>query len=187
MSFILLAALLPLAVSLMVRYWFGLRVLAIHGGRNCSCDLGRWMPPPGDEALVHRAEGSAGDFGAQLRNKALAEWREQDPKAAAARVNALRFGMAVPPLSAMIAVFAVLVGKIPVMGAIAAVLLMTALAAAFGLLTLPPELRAIAAGAGKTRRDRSFPKRDDEDAVVACAIAHAWSESLPPILRFFQK
>jgi hypothetical protein len=187
MSFLLLAGLVPILGTLAIRWWFGVRVLATLGPRNCQCDLGRWLPAPGDQALVHRAEGTAADFGRQLWEKSLAEWREASPREAASREGTRRFGLAVPPLSGVVAVFAVLVGKIPFTGAIAAFLLVTALAALMGLLTLPPELKAIARTAAKARKDRSFPGRDDEEAVIRCAIAHAWDAALPPILRWIHR
>jgi hypothetical protein len=61
------------------------------------------------------------------------------------------------------------------------------LSAAIGLLALPPELKAIAQTARKAREAKSFPKRDDEDAVIRCAIAHAWKSTLPPILSSLQR
>jgi hypothetical protein len=183
MSLLFAASLVTLGGAMLLRWYYGLRVLATSGTRTCTSDLGRWLPPPGDTSLVHRAEGTAAEYGDELRKKALASWREQEPKAAAARENARRFGMAVPPLSAMIAVFAVVVRKIPLM----VVLVLTIVAAIFGLLTLPAELRAIAAEAARMRKDRCFPKRDDEEAVIECAVAHAWEQALPPILRYLQK
>jgi hypothetical protein len=184
---ILLIALLPIAAALAARWWFGTRVLAEDGGHPCRSDLSNWLPAPGDESIVHRAEESADEFGRQLRLKALADWRAQDPKAAASREGARRFGLAVPPLSGVIAIFALVVGKVPVMGALAIFLAATALAALIGMLTLPPELAAIHRAAKKTRETRCFPDRDDEDAVIRCAAAHAWDAALPPILRLIGK
>lgn len=181
---LLILSLFPIAIALAARWWFGGRVLAGEGKRPCRCDLVRWLPTPGDDAVVHRAEETAEAFGQQLRHKALAEWHERDPRAAASRENMRRFGLAVPPLSGVVAVFAVLVGKIPVTGAIAILLGATALAALLGILTLPPELSAISRATRKLREEKGFPNRDDEDAVIHCAIAHAWDLSLPPILRW---
>ncbi len=178
---------LPIIAAFVCRWFFGLRILADEGKRPCRCDLATWMPSPGDSAVIHRADESASEFGRQLRLKALAEWREQDPKAAAARENSRRFGMAVPPLSGVIAVFAVLVAKIPVMGGISCVLAATALASALGVLSLAPEIAAITRTAKKLREARSFPRRDDEDAVIRCAVAHAWKETMPPILGLLQR
>jgi hypothetical protein len=175
------------AASLIARWWFGIRVLANEGGRPCRCDLSKWLPSPGDEALIHRAEESAAEFGSQLRLKALAEWRERNPKAAASRESARRFGLAVPPLSGIVAIMAAIIAKIPVLGAIAVFMAATALAAMLGILSLAPELQAIMHSARKLRENKSFPRRDDEDAVIQCAMAHAWKETLPPILKILQK
>ncbi len=182
-----LLSIIPIAAALIARWFFGMRVLAEDGARGCRCDLGTWMPLPGDTAVVHRAEESAAEFGRQLRIKALAEWRDRDPKAATARESSRRFGMAVPPLSAMIAVFAVLVARIPIMGGISVILAATALACVLGVLSLAPELAAITLAARKLREQKSFPRRDDEDAVIRCAVAHAWKETLPPILGLLQR
>lgn len=184
---LLLFSALPLAAALIARWWFGMRVLADDGKRACRCDLGKWLPPPEDSAVIHRAEESAGEFGRQLRLKALAEWREQDPKAAAAREGSRRFGLAVPPLAGIVAVFAIITAKIPVMGGVAVLLAATALAAALGILSLAPELAAITRAAKKLRESRGFPRRDDEDAVIRSAAAHAWKEALPPVLSLIQR
>jgi hypothetical protein len=95
--------------------------------------------------------------------------------------------MAVPPLSGLVAVFAVLVAKIPVMGGISVLLAATALASVLGVLSLAPELAAITREAKKLRTAKNFPRRDDEDAVIRCAVAHAWKETLPPILGLLQR
>lgn len=184
---ILILSLLPIAIALLSRWWFGLRVLSTAGTRNCRCDLARWMPAPGDDAAIHRAEKSAADFGRELRLKALAEWHEMDPTAAKAREGRRRFGLAVPPLGGVVAIMGMLVGRIPVIGAIAILLGASALAAAFSLLTLPAELRAIANSAREARKNQSFPAEADEMAVVECAMAHAWDAALPPILRWLQR
>ena len=89
-----------------------------------------------DKAVIHRAEESAAEFGRQLRIKAMTEWRESNPKAAAARENSRRFGAAVPPLSGMVAVMAILVAKIMPINAIALVLAATALATVLGVLSM---------------------------------------------------
>jgi hypothetical protein len=184
---ILFISLFPIAIALIARWWFGLRILAAEGDRPCRCDLTSWLPAPGDEALIHRAEESAAEFGRQLRLKALAEWQTQDSKSATARDNSRRFGMAVPPLSGVIAVLAVVVGKVPVMGAVSILFGATALATVLGILSLPAELAAITRAAGKAREAKSFPRRDDEDAVVQCAMAYAWEAALPHVLRMVQK
>jgi hypothetical protein len=178
---------LGIALSLIIRWWFGLRVLETEGQRPCRCDLDRWLPAPGDNAVIHRAEGTAAEFGNQLRQKALAEWKERNPKAFASRESSRRFGLAVPPLSGMVAILAAVVAKVPLFGGFTLFLGATTMAAVFGLLALAPELQAILVTAQKLRDQKSFPRRDDEDAVIQCGIAHAWKESLPPIFHLFQK
>jgi hypothetical protein len=182
-----LASALPIAIALFARWMFGLRVLAEIGQRPCRCDLNSWLPAPDDTAVIHRAEESAAEFGRQLRLKALTEWRERDPKAAIVRENSRRFGVAVPPFTGIVAVLALVVAKIPIIGVVTVLIASTALSAAIGLLALPPELKAIAQTARKAREAKSFPKRDDEDAVIRCAIAHAWKSTLPPILSSLQR
>lgn len=181
---VLFLSLFPVIIALLARWWFVIRVLKTTGMRTCQCDLNRWTPTPGDDALVHRAEDTAAEFGRQLRNKALAEWEQHEPKGAKSREGIRRFGMASPPLSGVIAVFAVIVGKIPVIGALAILVATTAIAAIMGLLSLPAELAAITRSAGRLREQRQFPKDDDERAVIRCAMAHAWEASLPSILKW---
>ena len=184
---LLILSTLPIVAALIARWYFGMRVLAQDGGRPCRCDLGTWMPLPDDKAVIHRAEETAAEFGRQLRVKALVAWREREPQAAAARESSRRFGTAVPPLSGVVAVLAVIVAKIPIIGCIALVLAATALASVLGVLSMAPELAAITRAAKKLREAKSFPRRDDEDAIIRCAVAHAWKESLPPILGLLQR
>ena len=185
---LLIASLLPILVAMVVRWWCGVRVLGSTGKIPCRCDLGRWLPAPAGHGpqAVRRAADTAAEFGRELRAEALRAWRKDDPKAATARENTRRFGMAVPPLTVMVAVFALLVGKVPVMGVFALMFAATALSAAMALLGLPAELRAIARHANRVRSEKSFPDPDDEQAVIDCAIAHAWDAAVPPVLRWLQ-
>jgi hypothetical protein len=183
---LLFLSIFPLVLALAVRWWFGLRVLAREGRRLCRADGARWARLPGAIGGMVAGEESAREHGARLREAALAAWRERAPKAAAAREGSKRFGMAVPPLTAMVAVFAVLVAKIPLTGGIAIILAATALAAALRLLGLGGELRAVAAEVNAMRDLRVFPRLDDEEAVAASAVAEAWNDAVPPVLRLLQ-
>lgn len=182
-----LFSLVPLAVCLGGRWWFGLRVLLQSGGRPCKCDLARWSPPASGTEVIQRAEQSAYEFGRQLRLRALEEWREVDPKGERSRASSKRFGMAVPPLSGVVAIMAVIVAKIPVIGAISCFLAATSLAAVLGILSLAPELAAVNRTIRKLRESRSFSRSDDEEAVARCAVAHCWKETLPPLLAMLQR
>lgn len=186
-NLLFLFSVIPIVLALVARWWFGLRVLAELGGRPCRCDLTRWQPPEESGNFTFKAEESAYEFGRQLRLIALAEWEKETPKAAASRMSSKRFGMAVPPLSGIVAIMALIVAKIPAKGAIAAFFAATALSALFGILSLAPELAAINRCVRNLRKNRSFARTDDEDAVVRCAMAHAWKETLPPLLAMFQK
>ncbi len=183
--FLILVSIIAIVIAELARWLLGLRVLRSEGQRLCHCDLGKWLPAPGDQAVVQRSEGTASEFARQLRLKALADWREQDRKGALARENSRRFGMAVPPLSGLVAVFAVIVAKVPIVGAVAILLGATALAATFGLLSIGAELRAVGRAVRRARETKMFPARDDEDAVARCAAAHVWNENLLPILKPF--
>ncbi len=182
-----LFSVIPIALSLAARWWFGLRVLSELGGRPCKCDLTRWQPTEKTDGVTHMAEESAYEFGLQLRLKALAEWEKDDPKAVRSRMSSKRFGMAVPPLSGIVAIMALIVAKIPATGAIAVFLAATALSAGLGILSLGSELAAINRSVHKLRKDRGFARSDDEDAVARCAIAHAWKDTLPPLLAMLQR
>lgn len=81
---------------------------------------------------------------------------------------------------------AIIVAKSP-SAAISIFLAATALSAVLGLLSIAPELLAISVAAKKLRDKRCFIRRDDEDAVVRCAMAYAWKETLPPILNLLQR
>lgn len=184
---LLFFSLFPLALTLVASWWFGARVLTSYGKRPCRCDLKLWTPAPDDASSIHRAEETAATFGNQLRRKALHEWRERDPKSANSRENSRRFGIAAPPLGGIVAVLAVIAGKIPVLGAFAIFVAAIALSAALSILALPPELTAIARTSKRIRDQRAFPSSDDNEAIARCASAHAWEQALPPVLRMLQK
>ncbi len=182
-----LISILPIAVSLLARWWFGLRVLANHSTLVCRCDLEKWTPVTDGTKGLHRPEASAAEFGKQVRLASLAEWRKTTPSAAISREKSKRFGMAVPPLSGVIAVLAVFAAKVPIIGALAIFLAATALATALSILTIAPELLAVTRYTMKLRDNLAFPNRDEQEAVMRCAIAHVWKEAVPPILALFQR
>lgn len=184
---ILIFSVIPIAAAMAARWWFGMKVLLENGGRPCRYDSTRWNPAPADGAVEPIGEGSAYELGRLLRLQALNEWSAEDPKGAKSRASSKRFGMAVPPISGIVAVMAFLVAKVPVMGALSAILAATAVSAALGILSLPAELAAITRAARKLREGRGFSRSDDEEAVIRCAMAHAWKDTLPPILGLIQK
>ena len=181
---LMIFSILPIGAALLLRWWFGTRVLTALGGRPCRCDQARWDHALGDSPLMPASQDApAGEYGYRLRLAALAQWQRDDRKRAAAREASRRFGWAVPPFSAMVAVFALILAKIPPQGAITIFIAATALATAFGLLTLGEELRAISRAARALREARAFIRSDDEDAVIQAAVARAWCEALPRVLQ----
>ncbi len=126
-------------------------------------------------------------FAELLRKIALADWRVRDKKAAIAREGTRRFGMAVPPLTAMVAILGIMVGRVTPSYGIAIFLLATALAAIFSYLSIAPEINAILTTARRLRTSGIFHRRDDEDAVIQAAVAISWKEAAPPIFNLLQR
>jgi hypothetical protein len=170
---------LIVAAALLLRGWLGKRGLVQFGGRICTVDPGRWQSWTG-ESMPEKND--SGTLGRELRRAALKQWSDRDAKAARAREAARRFGLAVPPLTLVVLVFAVALAKLPLFGALAIALGATALSSAIGLLSIGSELRAVARAGGDLRAKRIFRRADDEEAVIACARAEVWLAALPPIL-----
>lgn len=177
-------SILPIIAAIVARWYFGIRILNSAGRRPCSLDSIRWEVYLGKNPPVEVNQAPATELGKVLRLAALADWKARDPKRAAARESARKFGLAVPPLALIIGLFAFVVARIPFTGALAILFASTALSAVMGLITLGGELRAIAVTTRRLRESRAFARRDDEEAVAQSAVAHAWAESIPPILRF---
>lgn len=174
-----LCSALILAAALLLRGWFGKRGLIQAGGRTCTADAERWQSWAGEPLP---GQNDAETLGRELRRLALKRWAECDPKAARAREAARRFGLAVPPLTLVVLVFAVVLAKLPLFGALTIALGAIALSAAIGLLSIGAELRAVAKTTGELRKKRIFRRVDDEEAIIACARASVWMSALPPIL-----
>jgi len=179
-------SILPPVLAMVLRWWYGTRVLATQGPRLCRADLAKWIPEPDDGAVARRSDETAHVTGFFLWQYALREWAKHDPKAAAARDKSKRLSVILPPFMVLIVAFALVVGKIPILGAFALVFGSIAVSALLSYLTLGPELREVASAANRLRKSGAFRLRDDENAVVECAMAHAWHQSLPPVLRWLQ-
>lgn len=182
---LLIISCLPIALAVAARWWFGLRVLAAIGTRECRVDLTRWPQRTTAENPVIRSQQKINDLGAELREQALVAWRAIDPSLPKIRDNAKQFGLAAPPLSIMIAVFAVVLGKVSVSTALIGVAAITSFAVLLDLLSFPNELRAITFHAQTRLKQGGIPNRDEAVTVLRSAIAHAWQQALPPALRWF--
>lgn len=159
---LLVASLIVIAAALAARWWLVLRVLA-QADEEAKNET---APPSRRGALLHR--------------QALAEWQHDDPKGAALRNAQLRFGMAVPPLSLLVAIFAAAVGRVPPALALTIPLAATALSVLVGFSGLPRELVALS----RHISGRSGARTDD--AGIRCALAHAKDRVFPTALRWLQ-
>jgi len=184
---LILLAVVPIIAAFVARWWLGMRILAATGKRQCRCDLEKWHNAFGAENLPVSNEADAKVYAELLRKSALEDWKTREPKAAASREGARRFGMAVPPLSLMIAVLAIIVGKIPVTGAIAIFLLAIAFSVFISYLSIAPELKAVLTTARRLRDTGVFYRRDDEDAVIKATTALVWKEAAPPVFNLIQR
>lgn len=179
-------SLIPPVLAMILRWWYGTRVLATLGPRVCRADLARWLPEPAETTVARRSDETAHVTGFHLWQYALRDWAKRDPKAAMARQKSKRIGVILPPFMVVIVAFALIVGKIPILGAFAMFFAAIALSALVSYLSLGPELKEVATAANRLRKSGAFKLRDDEDAVVECAMAHAWHQALPPVLRWLQ-
>lgn len=176
--------LLVIVAAVIARVWFGKQVVFGKGVQSCRLEVDRWSGFLGTTVNLPSGQATAAELGRQLRRAAIGEWRLSDPRAARAREAARRFGLAVPPLTIAVVLFALIAHRIPVPGALAIFLAATAVSSVLGLLSIGAELRAVAALSKRLRGRRIFPREEDEDAVIACAAADVWLDALPPILRW---
>lgn len=179
-------SLIPPLLALALRWWYGTRVLATLGPRVCRADLAKWLPEPESATVARRSEETAHLIGYYLWQHALREWMKRDAKAAKARAKAKGFASIVTPFTVLIVAFALILGKLHIVGAFALVIGSLAMAAVFAYLSLASELREVARAGNRLREAGAFRLRDDEDAVIECAMAHAWHQALPPVLRWLQ-
>lgn len=184
---LILIAILPILIAFAIRWWFGLRVLAANKRRQCSCNLEKWEQTFGQEHLPPSHSGDAILFATALRNAALADWKTREPKAAMSREGTRRFCLAVPPLAALVAIMAALVGRIPFTMALAIFLLAIAFCALISYLGIAAELKASLTACRRLQDSRIFTRRDDEEAVIQATNALAWKQAAPPILSLIQK
>ncbi len=185
--FLILLSALPIIAAFIARWWLGLRVLSSAGHRQCSCDFTLWEKAFGAENSPPSKSGDARIFAETLRKAALADWKAREPKAAASREGVRRFGMAVPPLSLLVVILGVIVGRVPPIWAIPVFLTAIAVAIIFSYLSIAPELNAMLIASRRLRTSGTFRRRDDEDAVISATTALVWKESAPHIFKLIQR
>jgi len=178
-------SLVIVAIAVIARAWFGKRPLARHGTVSCRADAATWQAIFGESAsLPPEGRIPAEVCGQALRAAALQRLKKEDPRAAATHEGGRHFIMAVPPLTLVVVIFAVIVAKLPLFGGLAVILAASALAALTGVLSVGSELRVVGAAVRDIRRRHVFARSEEEAAVAACAQAAVWMEALPPILRW---
>lgn len=184
---LIIIAVVPILITFILRWWFGLRHIASLKTQQCTCNLEKWQDTLGDGYLPASSSGDLIIYADLLRKSALADWKIRDSKTAISREASRRFSMAVPPLTAMIVILGAVVGRVPPVYAIAIFLLSIAFTASVSYLSLAPELKAILVTSRRVRDRRIFPRKDDEDAVIQTAISLAWKEAAPPIFNLIQR
>jgi hypothetical protein len=180
-------AVLPILITLVMRWWFGIRIIKSSESTTCRCDLENWKQTFGDIHLPASEHSGVVAIAEQFRNAALADWKIRDRKTALSREGTRRFGMAVPPLSAMVVILAVIVGRVTPYYAIAIFLLATAFSAVISYLSIATEINALLDASRKLRNSGIFHRRDDEDAVIQAAVAISWREAAPPIYNLIYR
>lgn len=181
---LMMVSVVPPVILILLSWWHGSRVLAESGARRCRIDLAKGLPGVDETTGVRRSEETANLAGMRMWRFAMRDWRSRDPAAYASRQKSKRIASIVPPLTVVIATFAMVVGKLPPVGGIALVAASVAISSVLTILTLGPELRACADVATRLRKARMLPVRDDEDAVIGCLLAHAWRQTPPAVLRW---
>ncbi|MGB2402490.1 MAG: hypothetical protein ACPIA7_03665 [Akkermansiaceae bacterium] len=106
----------------------------------------------------------------------------RDPKSVARRRWALRFGHAFPIFTLVVCVFALLVGKLPVMWVISIAMASLGIAACAQILTLTTNLQASSMAAVVLEKKHTYPRLSDEELVVAAARAWAWHSVVPGLI-----
>ncbi len=181
---VILVSCLPVALVVLLRLWFGARVLKSKSHLEIQPDSGKWRRAIGSGEETPATPATAGEAGLALRKAALDEWRRRDAAQAKAWQSARYFGMAVPPLAVVIVILGMVATRVPFKMGAALVCLLLALAVVFNLLHLGAEIRSIARAAASLRKTGAFRRLAEEEAVISCATAHAWNQAVPPILRW---
>ena len=184
---LILLSIPPIVVAFILRWWFGVRVINSTRRRQCDCNLQKWKQACGEKHVPESRNADAFAFGELLYKSALAEWKERDKKAALSREGARRFGLAVPPLSAMVALVGMIAMRVPAVGVLSIFLVALALSSIITYLSIAPELNALLTTSRRVRDKHVFLRTDDEEAVIKVANALAWKNSAPPIFNLLQR
>lgn len=107
---------------------------------------------------------------------------QREPTLTGKREWALRFGHVFPVFTVIVMVFAIAVGKLPVMLCLSIIVGSLGLAACAQALTLACELRAATLAAVVLEKKRIFPRLSEEELVTTAIRAQAWRSIVPGLL-----
>ncbi|BDS06438.1 hypothetical protein NT6N_14780 [Oceaniferula spumae] len=207
---LLFLSLLPLLVAVILRKFNGDRVLHTIKDKRLTISAGdlarkmldsvsqqaveiksparRWVASPdlGQQWLIISPDTATGvsarSHGESAMKVGLYLLSLRDPKAIARRAWAIRFGHVFPVFTTVVMVFALVVGRVPALWALAIVMTSLALAACAQIFTLTAERQAAELACVVIEKKRTLPRLSDEEAVVAATKAWAWRSILPGIL-----
>jgi len=148
----------------------------------------RWtaLPDIGSQWMIlhpDTASGvSASSHGRAALQVGLYLLSQRDPKVMARRRWAIRFGHVFPVFTTVVMTFALVVGRLHAVWALAVIMASCALAACAQLLTITAERQAADLACVVLEKKRTLPRLSDEEAVVSATRAWAWRSCLPGIL-----
>jgi hypothetical protein len=107
---------------------------------------------------------------------------QREPSLTAKREWALRFGHVFPIFTVICVIFALAVGKLPVIWGLSIVIGSLGIAACAQALALACELRAATLTAVVLEKKRIFPRLSEEELVTTAVRAQAWRAIVPGLL-----
>lgn len=132
-------------------------------------------------------KGGIAEHGAEAHGRAALQvglflLADREPELVARRSWALRFGHVFPIFTAIVTVFALVVGKVPAFWGLSVVLGSFGIAACSQVLALACERRAATLASVIIEKKRIFSRLSEEEAVIAATRALAWRAIVPGIL-----
>jgi len=208
--FLLLASLLPLLVAIVLRKVHADRALRVAYDSELyttAGDLARGMlAAAGNEAVDIRtrkrvwaaasvtgdgwlalpakvAQGaSAADAGMAALRVGLYLLSQRNPAAVARRQWALRFGHVFPVFTLVVCVFAMLVGKLPLLWALSILFASLGIACCAQALAVAADRQAAVLAVVLLEKKRVLHRLTEEEAVVAATRAWAWRDAVPGLV-----
>ena len=166
---------LPVLGFWLARYFLYQKTLAAVGGSDCRISTEELAKKVGYDGKVPRALQGKRSAAALAEIAILAAYRElrtEHEKLVAMRMRADSFAQIIAPLSLLVAVFAIIVGKQALI-CLTAVVIVNAAAALMKFSTRAIAVHA-AAVAGELVRRARIPRQSDESLIITCTRAIQW-------------